>query len=80
MLDAKNYTSKRDGYGLGDVELVDALSLGNVENTSNLSGVKSDQLVIQYKNMMEDQFDCEGAKIPVNTFVVTKVFYFVKTR
>jgi type IV pilus assembly protein PilW len=76
VLDAKNYTSKRTGAGLGDVELVDALSLGNIENTSNLSGVKSDQLVIQYKNMMEDQFDCEGAKIPVNTFVVQK--YFVR--
>lgn len=74
VLDAKNYTSKRKLTGLGDVELVNALSQSNVDNTSNLTGIGSDQLVIQYKNIMDGQFDCEGAKIPVNSYVVQKYF------
>ena len=62
VLDGRNYTSKRTAAGLADLVLVDALSKGEVANTSNLQGVNSDQLVIQYRNMMEAQFDCEGQK------------------
>lgn len=75
-LNGKNFTTKRTESGVANVELVDALSAGEVENTSNLVGVNSDQLVIQYRNMMEDQFDCEGQKVPVDTYVIQK--YFVR--
>ncbi|MBU3846035.1 MULTISPECIES: PilW family protein [Acinetobacter] len=76
VLDGRNYTSKRTAAGLADLVLVDALSKGEVANTSNLQGVNSDQLVIQYRNMMEAQFDCEGQKIPVGSYIVQK--YFVR--
>lgn len=74
VLDGKNYTTKRTESGVADLEIVDALSKGEVLNTSNLQGVNSDQLVIQYRNMMENQFDCEGRRIPVDTYVVQKYF------
>lgn len=73
VLDAQNYTAKRAG-GLADVQLVEALSEGQISNSSNLQGIGSDQLVIQYRNMMEDQFDCEGRSVPVDTYVVQKYF------
>ena len=76
VLAGKNFTTKKTESGVANVELVDALSTGEVENTSNLVSVKSDQLVIQYRNMMADQFDCEGRKIPIDTYVVQK--YFIK--
>ncbi|NHB58075.1 prepilin-type N-terminal cleavage/methylation domain-containing protein [Acinetobacter sp. 194] len=34
----------------------------------------SDQLVIQYKNEVENQFDCEGNSIPKNAYVVQRYF------
>lgn len=74
VLDGKNYTTKRTESGVADLEIVDALSKGEVLNASNLQGVNSDQLVIQYRNMMENQFDCEGRRIPVDTYVVQKYF------
>lgn len=73
VLNGKNYTTKR-AEGIADIELVDGLSNGEVANTSNLQSINSDQLVIQYRNMMKDQFDCEGRSIPVDTYVVQKYF------
>lgn len=74
VLDGRNYTIKRTAEGAPDLIIVDALSKGEITNSSNLQGVSSDQLVIQYRNMMEDQFDCEGRRIPVSTYVVQKYF------
>jgi type IV pilus assembly protein PilW len=74
VLHARNYSSKKDTNGNIQIELVNALSRGNVSNTSNLVGVNSDELVIQYRNMMEGQYDCEGRRIPIDTYVVQKYF------
>lgn len=76
VLSAMNYSSKKNEENATeiDIELVDALTNGSISNPSNLVGVTSDQLVIQYRNMMKDQFDCEGKQIPVDTYVVQKYF------
>jgi len=74
VLNARNYSSKKNAAGEVQIQLVNALTNGNVANTSNLVGVNSDELVIQYRNMMKDQFDCEGRQVPVDTYVVQKYF------
>lgn len=76
VLSAMNYSSKKNEENAAeiDIDLVDALTNGSISNPSNLVGVNSDQLVIQYRNMMKDQFDCEGKQIPVDTYVVQKYF------
>ncbi|WP_173911727.1 PilW family protein [Acinetobacter sp. Marseille-Q1618] len=51
------------------------LSKANV-GPSNLSEMKSDQIVIQYKNTIGSQFNCEGKQIAPNQFVVQR--YFLK--
>lgn len=51
------------------------LSKSNI-GPSNLSGIKSDQIVIQYKNTIGSQFTCEGKQITPNQFVVQR--YFLK--
>lgn len=43
---------------------------------SNLKNLNSDQIVIQYKNTIGSQFNCEGAKVLPNQFVVQR--YFLK--
>ena len=55
------------------------LSAGKVADSSNLSGQKSDRLVIQYRNVSEGQFDCEGKQIPVNSYVIQK-YHVVKVQ
>lgn len=50
----------------------DVLSEGKIDDSSNLKDQKSDRLVVQYKNLSEGRFDCEGRGIPVNSFVVQK--------
>lgn len=50
----------------------DVLSAGQVDGSSNLAGQKSDRLVIQYRNVTEGQFDCEGRQVPVNSYVMQK--------
>lgn len=76
VLSEMNYSSKKDDDDKVQIELVDAVSRGAVTDTSNLTGLDSDELVIQYQNIMESQYDCEGRKIPINTYVVQK--YFVR--
>lgn len=43
---------------------------------SNLKNLNSDQIVIQYKNTIGSQFNCEGAKVAPNQFIVQR--YFLK--
>lgn len=43
---------------------------------SNLKNLNSDQIVIQYKNTIGSQFNCEGVKVLPNQFVVQR--YFLK--
>ncbi|WP_434057975.1 PilW family protein [Acinetobacter indicus] len=80
VLDARNYTQKFKNDDSGnptsnlDITLKNALSEGKVENSSNLVGQASDQLVIQYKNSMGNQFDCEGRQIVKDAYVVQRYF------
>lgn len=61
-----------------DIEVKgEILSAGKVDNSSNLAGQKSDHLVIQYRNISEGQFDCEGRQIPVSSYVIQK-YHVVK--
>ncbi|MFW1952511.1 PilW family protein [Acinetobacter beijerinckii] len=46
---------------------------------SNLHGVKSDQLVVQYKVNTPNQFDCEGTGLTLNDYVVERYFLRVDT-
>ena len=41
---------------------------------SNLKDQSSDQLVIQYRNTMNNKFDCEGNNINPNDFIVQRYF------
>ncbi|WP_104500445.1 PilW family protein [Acinetobacter indicus] len=80
VLDARNYTQKfkngEDGKPTTtlDITLKNALSEGAVSDSSNLVGQASDQLVIQYKNSMSNQFDCEGRQIVKDAYVVQRYF------
>ena len=56
-----------------DVESL--LTKSNV-GPSNFVGLNSDQVVIQYKNTIGSQFNCEGVRIAPNQFVVQR--YFLK--
>ena len=55
------------------------LSKGNA-GSSNLQGLQSDQLVIQYRVNGPNHFDCEGNSIPANTFVVQRYFVRADTK
>lgn len=45
-------------------------------STSNVMGVASDQLTIQYQMPISGQFDCQGRAIPKNYYVIER--YFVR--
>lgn len=55
---------------------LNALLTKSAMGPSNLKSSNSDQLVIQYKNTIGSQFNCEGAKVLPNQFVVQR--YFLK--
>jgi len=74
VLNGANYTSKRTASNLPDITLVNALSVGGVNNSSNLAGQKSDELVIQYQNIAGKRYNCEGVEIPLNSYVVQRYF------
>jgi len=80
VLNGRNYTSKRlaaPKSNEADITLSDsAVSLGE-QGPSNLDGVKSDQLIIQYKNILDSQFDCEGKGLSKGVYVVER--YFLRT-
>ncbi|MFU8926215.1 PilW family protein [Acinetobacter puyangensis] len=78
ILTAKNYTSKRKAspnQTQADITLTEAETLSQGEQgLSNLSGQKSDQLVIQYRNILDSQFDCEGNGLAKDVYVVERYF------
>lgn len=79
VLNGRNYTSKRlvvPQQNEADITLTNALSIGE-QGLSNLNGVKSDQLVIQYRNILDSQFDCEGNGLSKDVYVVER--YFLRT-
>ena len=51
----------------------DLLSKSGVGD-SNLTGLSSDQLVVQYRVNETNHFDCEGNSIPARTYVVQRFF------
>lgn len=73
VLGGKNFTILEDAKHIPNIELVKAISESAV-GSSNLVGVKSDVLVIQYKNTVNNQFNCEGEGITKDAYVVQKYF------
>lgn len=76
VLDGKNYTTKRKAApnaAQADISLTNALSVG-VIGDSNLKDQKSDVLVIQYQNILNSQFDCEGNQLAKDVYVVERYF------
>ncbi|SNU14791.1 Uncharacterised protein [Acinetobacter johnsonii] len=59
-----------------DAESINALLTKSSIGPSNFNSLKSDQIVIQYKNTIGSQFNCEGVKVLPNQFVVQR--YFLK--
>ncbi|MCO8098613.1 MULTISPECIES: PilW family protein [Acinetobacter] len=59
-----------------DAETINALLTKSSIGPSNFKNLKSDQIVIQYKNTIGSQFNCEGVKVLPNQFVVQR--YFLK--
>ena len=59
-----------------DVGSINALLTKSSIGPSNFKNLKSDQIVIQYKNTIGSQFNCEGVKVLPNQFVVQR--YFLK--
>ncbi len=59
-----------------DAGSINALLTKSSIGPSNFNNLKSDQIVIQYKNTIGSQFNCEGVKVLPNQFVVQR--YFLK--
>ncbi|MCO8047539.1 PilW family protein [Acinetobacter towneri] len=59
-----------------DADSINALLTKSSIGPSNFNSLKSDQIVIQYKNTIGSQFNCEGVKVLPNQFVVQR--YFLK--
>ncbi len=76
VLDGKNYTSKRKvapNANQAEITLTNAISVGGL-GASNLQGQGSNELVIQYKNILANQFDCEGTQLSKGVYVVERYF------
>ncbi len=75
VLSKNNYSNKIKEDGTVDITLteVDSLSYGGL-GPSNLKDQKSDVLVIQYRNILQNQFSCEGQALPKDVYVVQKYF------
>ena len=74
VLSGKNFTTlENTTTHLPTITLENAISESAV-GSSNLVGVKSDVLVIQYKNTVDNQFNCEGEGITKDAYVVQKYF------
>lgn len=75
VLSAQNLSTKKKSDGTPDFTIVANLLSDSDLGDSNLAGQKSDQLVIQYKNTVGNQYDCEGNTItPANAYVVQRYF------
>lgn len=55
------------------------MTAGNV-GPSNLQGLKSDQLVIQYRNTVNNRYNCEGTEIAPNVYVIERYFLRADTK
>lgn len=76
VLDGKNYTTKRNAapnINQANITLINALSVGGAGD-SNLKDQKSDILVLQYRNILNSQFDCEGKQLTKDVYVVERYF------
>ena len=75
VLSKNNYSNKIKEDGTVDITLTeaDSLSYGGL-GPSNLKDQKSDVLVIQYRNILQNQFSCEGQALPKDVYVVQKYF------
>ena len=75
VLSKNNYSNKIKEDGTVDITLteVDSLSYGGL-GPSKLKNQKSDVLVIQYRNILQNQFSCEGQALPKDVYVVQKYF------
>lgn len=61
---------------MANMEAVNALLTKSSIGPSNFKRLSSDQIVIQYKNTIGSQYNCEGAQVLPNQFVVQR--YFLK--
>lgn len=76
VVDGKNYTTKRKAVpniNQANITLTNALSVGGAGD-SNLKDQKSDILVLQYRNILNSQFDCEGKQLIKDVYVVERYF------
>lgn len=68
--------SNLSNMNLSNKTVVELLLTNSSIGPSNFKNLKSDQIVIQYKNTIGSQYNCEGVKITPNQFVVQR--YFLK--
>lgn len=76
VLTANNLSTYKNAAGAFAFTIDPTLLSNGDVGLSNLVGLKSDQLVIQYRVNGPNHFDCEGNSIPANTHVVQR--YFVR--
>jgi len=77
VLNGRNYSSKRlaaPKQNEADISLTTTELSASNQGPSNLNGLKSDQLVIQYRNILDSQFDCEGNGLSKDVYVVERYF------
>ena len=60
--------------GQSDVSGRNMLTTGNIGPTNLNDVAGSDQLVIQFKNEVNNQFDCQGNRIPQGNYVIQRYF------
>lgn len=73
VLDKANLSTKTTFKITGEDAGNNLMTAGNA-GPSNLQGEKSDQLVIQYRNTINNQFDCEGNSIAPAAYIVERYF------
>lgn len=64
------------GISLANGKVADALLSRSAIGQSDVAGVKSDQITIQYYMPMAGQYDCQGREIPQGDYVIER--YFVR--
>lgn len=74
VLSPDNISDNRDATGALNFSIDDNLLTRGAIGPSNLDGQHSDQLVIQYRVLTPNQFDCEGTGLTVSDYVVERYF------
>lgn len=75
VLSPNNISDNRDATtGALNFSIDDNLLTRGAIASSNLDGQHSDQLVIQYRVLTPNQFDCEGTGLTVSDYVVERYF------